>query len=396
MWEINFWRRLTDGISEEIRAGFASWIHELEEAIARTNDPQQKLALGIQLWALKLKQSEYERELISTQLTSSTSKLNETYQTLRKQQDQIQKFSHNSPVSHLKQSVQAILLSLLMMSGVAIYGQTTPKSSFQQWVSWLVGKIQGNQNTTYDEIQTLETKNILIQEQEAEKDKLIHTLQLQVDTQELLRTNQNNIIDVQTTIISNNQQCAALLSLEEVAVNGRFHTTKQNISSTQKVQTKDVHNSTIFADVQKLWANIMSEFSDKNIQLQITEGSWGVVHVNLVYNWKTSLGYHANSPKFKNRLTKAWMKAWINLSLNQEKQLEIIEKFGTWKGIRDIKNSPIYMESQRMYNSGNIILTFHDKFSNTDEKTTISLKDTDADIAKKIDQTLNKFLSVKM
>ena len=284
----------------------------------------------------------------------------------------------------LKNKASALTLSLLLwVSGATIYWQKAPESHLQQWTSWLVGKVLGSDDTWYNRIQE-EAKNILVikkQAQELEQAQKINKLHREIALLEARIEENNKLI----TLLDEQKKDVWVMLW---SLNGGDK--KQNIK--KELQNLDVYNSTLYGDVKKVRDEVMTDFSREDVQIKLTEGIGGVLHVRVIYKWKPSLGYHANSLKFQNRLTKEWMESWVKMSIHQLQQTEEIEKIVNEHGIDTSKISPISRNIEKMYNSGNIIITFRDLNRNQTEKCTIWPKDTNGDIAQKINNTLNKFL----
>ncbi|OIP54064.1 hypothetical protein AUK10_01655 [Candidatus Gracilibacteria bacterium CG2_30_37_12] len=287
-----------------------------------------------------------------------------------------------SKLSRLKSQVGIAFLGVVVgATGATIYEQVVPESGLKKWVSGSVEKVFGDSDTGYNRIQEGEKSIGVIKEQVQELKRV-----------QRLNDIQKEIITLQERIAKNNE-LIALPDKQKKDIGGVDISPNEsnNLKTIQKkTQNTDVYNSTLFADVKSIRDEVVKEFPT-SLQVKLREDKGGRVLVYVEYNGKKSLGFYADSPKFKNRLTEVGMRKWVADSIYQLTQVEEIESIAHQHGISTSLDSPISMKVKKMY-SGNIIITFHDFNKNKIAKYTIGPKDKNPDIAHKINDTLNKFL----
>jgi hypothetical protein len=69
-------------------------------------------------------------------------------------------------------------------------------------------------------------------------------------------------------------------------------------------QVSSAHHSNVLATVSVLKNEILAEMNDKHLAIKVREDAEKHIHTFLEYKGKVSLGYHAEMPQFRNRLTK--------------------------------------------------------------------------------------------
>lgn len=112
------------------------------------------------------------------------------------------------------------------------------------------------------------------------------------------------------------------------------------------------YNSRIYNKVLKLKedTDIENILSENNAEMKITKAcKW--IHVSIKQNWKTSLGFYANTQAWKARTEKEGMMQWVQYSLEQLALVEQIESTLRNKGI---PNSSISLKIEKKYNTWNV------------------------------------------
>lgn len=211
---------------------------------------------------------------------------------------------------------------------------------------------------------------------------------------------QRDIIDIQTRMIATLNEKQLLVEQERFPHNRSEKKTAKRKMESMKEQKEEIskkpaiaHNSDIYATVSEIRGEIMADFSENGTSMQIQEQMGGRVLVWVEHKGNRSLGFFADTPKFKDRLTKQGMRSWVRDSINQLAMVEQIESLALERDIGSSQESALSMEVKKMY-TGSVEVMLHDAFSKKTGRFTVDTrKDKKDDITRKIDRILADFLS---
>lgn len=271
----------------------------------------------------------------------------------------------------------------------------SPESQVQESVSSLAKKFSDTP-TGYERIQNGEA-NILVIKKQANELKEGRDLSGYLKD---ITGQQREIIDIQTRMIATLNEKELLIEQGKLSHNRPEKKTAKRKKESAKEQKEEVsqkpaiaRNSDIYATVSKIRGEIMADFSENGTSIQIQEQLAGRVLVWVEHKGNRSLGFFADTPKFKDRLTKQGMRSWVRDSVNQLAVVEQIESLALERDIGSSQESALSMKIKKMY-TGSVEITLHDTFSKKTGRFTVDArKDKKEDIAGKIDKILADFLS---
>lgn len=301
-----------------------------------------------------------------------------------------------SEVSKMIVAVSLAVGGLLSGAGVALQGQMAPESWLQSSMSVLAKKFSDNK-TGFEIVQEAKPNSLLVVQQ-------AKTLKSQsVDYSRIQEINklQDELIGIQKFLMAGLQEKLTNLESGQLTCGKASNIsplTGAPISKTPESpagkafpvpETSPV--SEIFTAATKLKNEVSAELNNPELVVHIRQMPGNHVHASLVYRGKTSLGFYAEMPQFKNRLTDSGMKQWIRDSVRQLDTVGLIESIGRSKHM-GTKDSTIGMRIKKRY-TGEIEVAISDAFTGKSSVFVVDPKiDTETGITEKIDIILSAFL----
>lgn len=288
--------------------------------------------------------------------------------------DQLEWESYKSPrINNMIVAMSFSVWSILSWLWVGLYSQISPDSSLSSFMS-LTSKQISDMKTWYE----------LFHEQAWEITKKSEELKIYKERnwylekmtklQEELRTNY-------AFIIQSYQE-------KELSATNNW---KSPVIQPEKQEV--ANNDTVYNTVWKIGNDVVTDFKDTDLKFQIIKTSDWHVNVWIEYKWKKSIGFYAELPRFKDIITKTWMKLRIQDRIHQ---LNIIEQIKSiweviWIGISE--KSVISLKVHQLYNGNNEVIIY-DAFTKKTSKFIVEVKKySQNETNQKIDEILSSFMN---
>lgn len=318
---------------------------------------------------------------------------------IKKQQEVIENMhTENIWVARAIAVISLSIWFVIWWVALTISGQNSPTSKIQE-VASLVSKIISWEKTWYETITESSSKIVKLEKELSLQQEITDLNKKNQSTQEEILKEKDKQLELITWRISVLEEDFKLIQSQI------WNPKAKEVKLTSKKEVKNIApkvqdivspqiNPEIYNQVTSNIKELNKELPD-GLVLKVTKTSDGHINVWSEFGKRRTIWYYADSPKFKDRLSKEAMKAWVMERYDNHLLIWKIETvaLSKWAWLSKNDKSIVYIEIKELF-SWLIKVIIKDKGTGKDDITLFNSKRDNSDtVSKEMDKILNGFLS---
>lgn len=318
---------------------------------------------------------------------------------IKKQQEVIENMhTENIWVARAIAVISLSIWFVIWWVALTISGQNSPTSKIQE-VASLVSKIISWEKTWYETITESSSKIVKLEKELSLQQEITDLNKKIQSTQEEILKEKDKQLELITWRISVLEEDFKLIQSQI------WNPKAKEVKLTSKKEVKNIApkvqdivspqiNPEIYNQVTSNIKELNKELPDWLV-LKVTKTSDGHINVWSEFGKRRTIWYYADSPKFKDRLSKEAMKAWVMERYDNHLLIWKIETvaLSKWAWLSKNDKSIVYIEIKELF-SWLVKVMIKDKGTGKDDITLFNSKRDNSDtVSKEMDKILNGFLS---